>query len=145
MKEVDFWRNLYEVCCSLILIMQTFKSPVRYICLVACIPSSVTNGWFSSILSFITRGSTLWRLLVSNQIWLTSLRVMYSCCSTVSEARFSNQHGGMYWRSVLFYSYYILDDWDYQLVYLLLNLMKCKRILTVYYCCGFIISTEMLV
>ena len=52
----------------------------------------VNHGWFSSILSFITRGSTLWRSLVFIQICMTSvtssypikLRVMYACCSLVS-------------------------------------------------------------
>ena len=89
--------------------------------------SSVTHGWFSSILSFITRGSTMWRSLVFNQIFMTSatfsipmkLRVMYAFCSSVLEARFSNQHGGidmccygMLWISVYFYNYNILDGWD---------------------------------
>ena len=54
--------------------------------------SSVTHEWFLSILSFITRGSTLWRSLVFNQICMTSVtssypmkfRVMYACCSSVS-------------------------------------------------------------
>ena len=47
------------------------------------------------------------------------LRVMYAYCSSVSEARLSNQHGRinmcwnvMLWRSVLLDSYYIFDDWD---------------------------------
>ena len=54
--------------------------------------SSVAHGWFSSILSFISRGSTLWHSLVFNQICMTyvtfsypmKLRVMYACCSSVS-------------------------------------------------------------
>ena len=62
---------------------------------VLSLTSSVTHGWFSSILSFITRGSTLWRSLVFNQICMTSvtfsypmkLRVMYACCYSVSGLR----------------------------------------------------------
>ena len=89
--------------------------------------SIVGNPRVILILSFIARGSALWRSLVFNQICMTSvtssylvkLHVMYACCSVSDQAWFSNQHGGinmccyeMLWRSVLFYSCYMLDDWD---------------------------------
>ena len=79
--------------------------------------SIVGNPRVILILSFIARGSALWRSLVFNQICMTSvtsphlvkLHVMYACCSVSDQAWFSNQHGGinmccyeMLWRSVLF-------------------------------------------
>ena len=122
--------------------------------------SSVTHGWFSSILSFITHGSILWRSLGFNQICDLFLPNEITCYVSVLLFSFGgaffkptwrNQHNNimLLWNVMkirvlfCFYSYYI----DFSMTKIvqvsvsIVNLIKCKRLLMVSSCCGFNFST----